>query len=91
MFNEERKSFPTFVTTFALYGELNHIIFLFRFLVVLVFCLMICWNCISCLYPAFVSASLYGLIEFLDISSLTDIYDNLNSIGFGSCLIVDGE
>ena len=88
--NEDRKCFPTFVTTFALYGGLNHIIFLLRFLVVVVFCLIFCWYRISYLYPAFVSASLYGLLEFLNISSVTDNCDNLNSIDLGSCLVVDG-
>ena len=87
---KDRKCFPTFVTTFALYGGLNHIIFYFRFLLVVVFCLMFCWYRILCLCPAFVSASLYGLTEFLHISLFADNFDNLNSTDFGSCLIMDG-
>ena len=89
--DKSRKCFPTFVTTCALYGRLNHIIFLFQFSVVVVFCLMLCWYRISCLYSAFVSASLYGLTELLNISSFVDNCDNLNSIDFGSCLIIDKE
>ena len=71
-------------------GRLNHIIFLFRCLVVVAFCLMFCWYYILCLYPAFVSASLYGLIQFLNIFSLADNCDILNSNDFGSCLIMGG-
>ena len=55
------KCFPTFLTTFTQYGRLNHIIFCFLFLVVVVFCLMFCCYCISYLHPAFVSATLHGL------------------------------
>ena len=40
-----------------------------------VFCFMFCWYCIWCLYPAFVSASLYGVTEFLNISSFVDNLD----------------
>ena len=47
-------------------------------------------NIIAFNVPAFVSASLYGLIEFLNISSFADNCDNLNFINFGSCLIMDG-
>ena len=71
-------------------GGLNHIIFLFRCLVVVAFCLMFCWYYILCLYPAFVSASLYGLIQFFNIFSLADNSDILNSNDFGSCLIMGG-
>ena len=78
------------MTTFAVYGGFNHI-FLFRFLVVVVFCLMFSWYRISSLHRAFVSTSLYGLIELLDISSFADNCDNLNYIDFGSCLVVDGK
>ena len=88
--NQDKKCFPTFLRTSALYGGLSHITFLFRFLVVLVFCLMFCWYCISCIYSAFVSASLYGLIEFLIISLFAGNCDNLNSIDFGSYLIMMG-
>ena len=88
--NKDRKCFPTFVTTFALYGGLNYIIFLFQFLVEVVFCLIFCWYRISCLYTAFVSASLYGLTEFLNMSPFANNGDNLNSIDFGSSLIMDG-
>ena len=52
---------------------------------------MLCWYHILCLFPAFIIASLYGVIEFLNISSLADDCGNLNSIDFGSCLIMDGE
>ena len=65
--NKYRKCFPTFVTTFALYGGLNYIIFFFQFLVVMIFCLMFCWYRISCLYSGYVSALLYGMSEFLNI------------------------
>ena len=63
------KCFQAFVTKFALYGGLNDIIFLFRFLVVVVFCPMFCWYRILPvgIVPAFVIASLYGLIEFLNL------------------------
>ena len=88
--NKDRKCFPTFVTKFALCGGLNHIILLFRLLLVVVFCLMFCWYRIWCLYPAFVSVSLHGMNEFLNISSFVNYFDNLNSIDFGSCLIMDG-
>ena len=54
-----------------------------------VFCLVFCWYRIWCLYPAFVSASLHGLTEFLNISLFADNCDSLNSIDFGSCLIID--
>ena len=47
-------------------------------------------DCILCLYPAFVSVSLLGVTEFLNISSFADNCDNLNSIDFGSCLVMDG-
>ena len=67
-------------------GGLNHIIFLFWCLVVVAFCLMFCWYHILCLYPAFVGASLFGLIQFFNIFSLADNCDNLND--FGSCLIM---
>ena len=56
-----------------------------------VFCLMFYWDRTSFLYPAFVSAFLHGLTEFLIISSLADGCDNLNSINFGICLIIDGD
>ena len=87
--NKDRKCFPTLVTTFALYVGLNHIIFLFWILLMLVFCLMFRWYRIWCLYPAFVSASLHGMIGFLNISSFADNCGNFNSIEFGSCLIMD--
>ena len=83
--NKDRKCFPTFVTTFALYGGLNHIIFLFQFLLVVVFCLMFYWYRIWCLYLPFVSASLHGVNEFLSISLFDDNCGNLDSIDFGSC------
>ena len=85
--NKDRKCFKTFVTTFALYGGLNHI-FIFQPLLVVVFWLMLCWIRIWCLYPVSVSASLHGVTEFLNVSSFTNNYDN--SINFGSCLIMDG-
>ena len=90
--NKDRKCFPTLMTTVALYGGLNHI-FLFRFLAVVVFALVsigIVGISFRAYFPAFFSASLYGLIEFLSISSLADNCDNLNSIDFGSCLIMYG-
>ena len=75
-----------------MYEELNLIILIIRFLVVVtVFCLMFYWYRISFLYPAFVSAFLYGLTEFMNISSLADNCDNLNSINFSICLIIDGD
>ena len=90
--NKDWKCFPTLTTTFALYEELNLITLIIRFLVVVaVFCLMFYWYRISFLYPAFVSAFLYGLTEFMNISSLADNCDNLNSINFGICLIIDGD
>ena len=97
--NKDKKVFSNFFENFctvwwieaSLYGWLNHIIFLFRFLVVVVLCLMFCWYCMSLLYPAFTSASLYGLIEFLNISLFADNCYNLNSIDFCSCLIMDGR
>ena len=87
--NKDRKSFPFFVTRFALHGGLNHIIFLFWFLVVVVFCLMFCWYLISCLYSAFLSDSFYSLIDFLNIFSLADNCENRSSIDFSSCFIID--
>ena len=72
------------LTTFAVYGGLHHIIFLFWFLVLVVFCLMFCWYCISCLYPAFFSASFYGLTGFLSISSFANNYElfRINNLYF---------
>ena len=52
-------------------------------------CLISWWYFV--LFPACISASLYGVIEFLNISSLADDCGNLNSIDFGSCLIMDVE
>ena len=62
----------------------------FLVLLVLVFCLMFCCYRIWRLYPAFVSASLHDATEFLNIFSFVNNCDNLNSIDFGSSLIMDG-
>ena len=75
------------MATFAVYGGLGHITFFFRFLVVVVFYVLS--YCVSCLYPVFISASLYSILEFLNMSSFADNCDNLNSIDFGTCLIMD--
>ena len=55
LISARRKCFPILVTIFALYGRLNHAIFLFLLVSHLVFT--------SCS----VSAPFYGLIEFLNI------------------------
>ena len=56
-----------------------------------VFDLIFCWYRISCLYPALVSSSLHGLVEFLNISLFADNCDNFDSIYLGSCSIMDGD
>ena len=45
---------------------------------------MFCWYCISCLYPAFFSASFYGLTGFLSISSFANNYElfRINNLYF---------
>ena len=45
---------------------------------------MFCWYCISCLYPAFFSASFYGLTGFLSISSFANNYElfKINNLYF---------
>ena len=38
---------------------------------------MFCWYSISCLHPAFINSSLYGLIGYLNIFSFADNCDIL--------------
>ena len=88
---KDRNCFPTFVTTFTLYGGLNQIIFLFPgfgggvISIGIAFCIYTLLLLVSSCLSVFLS----GLIEFLNIFSFANNWDNLNSICFGNFLIMD--
>ena len=68
---------PIFVETLRLNGGLNHIMFLFLFLVLFatvdVFCCVFCWmHFILCSNPLSANALLYKSLDLLNVVSCTD-------------------
>ena len=84
---------PIFVETLRLYGGLNHIVFLFLFLVLLVtadtsFC---CWNVVLCLNSLSANALRYKYLDLLNIFSSADKLLILLDILLVKLLIIFGR
>ena len=69
--NRLKNFLPIFVETLKLNGGLNHIIFLFLFLVVICYsgCNLLFLKCILCLNPLSANALLYKSLDLLNVVS----------------------
>ena len=93
MFTQKAEEcFPIFVETLRLNGGLNHIIFLFLFLVLFVTVDVFCcfWNVILCLNPLSANALLYKSLDLLKVVSSADKVLILLDILPGRLLIIFG-
>ena len=83
-----RNLLPILVETFLLKGGLNHMIFLFLFL--LGFSTLGSNLSVKFLYPLFFSASSYSVLDELKTFSFEEFWFNLVLIEIGICFIISG-